>query len=179
MANGESLRRGTMAEVGVALQLYTVRDETERDFAGTLRQVAGIGYGAVEFAGYGGLAAPELKALLDETGLRAASSHVSLDRLEANLDGEIAYCQQIGCSYIVLPWLDPSRRDAAQMRALAPRLNEFGRRCRDQGLTFAYHNHDFEFVQDEGAYLLDRLLESTDPALVGLELVVVGPQRGG
>lgn len=159
-----------MAEVGVALQLYTVRDETANDFTGTLRRVAEIGYGAVEFAGYGDLAAPELKALLDETGLRAASSHVALDRLEADLDSEIAYCRRIDCSYIVLPWLDPSRRDAEQMRALAPRLNEFGRRCRAQGITFAYHNHDFEFVQDEGTYLLDRLLDSTDPALVALEL---------
>lgn len=161
-----------MAEVPVALQLYTVRDETARDFAGTLRQVAQIGYGAVEFAGYGDLSAAEMKALLDETGLRAASTHVALARLEENLDGEIDYCRQIGCANLVLPWLDPSRRDAAQFRALAPRLNEFGRRCHDQGLTFAYHNHDFEFVQDDGVYLLDRLLDATDPALVGLELDV-------
>lgn len=161
-----------MAELQVALQLYTVRDETERDFASTVRRVAQIGYGAVELAGYGGLTADELKALLEETGLRAASSHVALDRLEADLDSEITYCKQIGCSYVVLPWLDMSRRSAEFLHALAPRLNEFGRRCQEQGLAFAYHNHDFEFVQDNGVYLLDHLVESTDPALVSLELDV-------
>jgi len=41
----------------IALELYTVRDETARDFAGTLRRVADMGYKAVEFAGYGGLSA--------------------------------------------------------------------------------------------------------------------------
>jgi sugar phosphate isomerase/epimerase len=134
--------------------------------------VAEIGYGAVEFAGYGGLSAEALVDLLSETGLRAASTHVGVDALEADLDREIAICSALGCSNLVLPWLPPERRDAAALDALAPRLNEFGRRCQARGVAFAYHNHDFEFAQVEGRYLLDRLLDSTDPALVGLELDV-------
>ena len=66
-----------MTTIPVALQLYTVRDETERDFAGTLRRVAEIGYPAVEFAGYGGLDATQMQSLLSETGLSAASTHVA------------------------------------------------------------------------------------------------------
>jgi sugar phosphate isomerase/epimerase len=159
-----------MATTPVALQLYTVRDETARDFAGTVRQVAEIGYPGVEFAGYGGLDAAAMKSLLDETGLQAASSHVGLDRLEADLDGEIEYCLAIGCSYLVLPWLAMDQRSPEQLRALAPRLNEFGRRCHERGLTFGYHNHDFEFASSDGQYLLDMLLDATDPALVALEL---------
>lgn len=158
--------------IPVALQLYTVRDQTAQDFSGTLRRVAEIGYGAVEFAGYGGLSTEALVDLLAETGLRAASTHVGVDSLEADLDREIAICSAIGCTNLVLPWLPPERRDAAAMDALAPRLNEYGRRCRDRGIAFAYHNHDFEFAQIEGRYMLDRLLERTDPALVGLELDV-------
>jgi sugar phosphate isomerase/epimerase len=155
----------------VALQLYTVRDESAKDFAGTIRRVAEIGYPAVELASYGGLSAADLKALLDEVGLKAASTHVGLAALEADLDKEIDYCAAVGCGYLVLPWLAPEMRDPAQLTALAPRLNEYGRRCRERGLVFAYHNHDFEFVAaDDGAYLLDALLDSTDPALVQLEL---------
>jgi sugar phosphate isomerase/epimerase len=158
--------------IPVALQLYTVRDQTARDFAGTQRRVAEIGYRAVEFAGYGDLSTKALAGLLAETGLRAASTHVGIGALEEDLEREIAVCSALGCTNLVLPLLPPERRDAEALAALAPRLNEFGRRCRAQGIAFAYHNHDFEFEQAGGRYLLDLLLDSTDPALVGLELDV-------
>jgi sugar phosphate isomerase/epimerase len=156
----------------VALELYTVRDETARDFAGTIRRVAALGYPAVEFAGYGDLNAGEMRALLDETGLRAAATHVGLAALDADVDREIAYCLAIGCSHLVLPWLPPEQRSPESFAALAPRLDEFGRRCQASGIRFGYHNHDFEFVLQDGVTLLERLLDSTAPDLVGLELDV-------
>ncbi|MGN6812570.1 MAG: sugar phosphate isomerase/epimerase, partial [Thermomicrobiales bacterium] len=59
----------------IALQLYTVRAETARDFAGTLRALGAMGYRAVEFAGFGNLSAGELRAVLDEAGMRAMGAH--------------------------------------------------------------------------------------------------------
>lgn len=163
-----------MAEIPVALQLYTVRDETARDFAGTVRRVAEMGYPAVEFAGYGGLTAEQMVALLSETGLRAASTHVGLDALESDLDQQLDYCSAINCTHLVLPWLVPEYRTAEAFRAMAPKLNEIGRRCADRGISFAYHNHDFEFAAngDEGKTLLDTLRDGTDAALVGFEVDV-------
>lgn len=168
-----------MASIPVALELYTVRDETARDFAGTLRAVGQMGYAGVEFAGYGGLSADDMTALLAETGLRAAASHVSLAAIEQSLDREIDYCLAIGAPYLVLPWLPEQRRGVAEMRALAPRLNEYGRRCQERGLGFGYHHHDFEFARDNGAYLLDLLLDGTDPALVVLECDVYWVAHAG
>jgi sugar phosphate isomerase/epimerase len=159
-----------MGSVPVALQLYTVRDETARDFAGTLERVAALGYPAVEFAGYGGLGAADLKALLDRTGLVAASTHVGRDALDADAAREIAYCLAIGCKHLVLPWLPPDQRDPAGLADLAALINRVGGKCRDAGIKFSYHNHDFEFERVDGAYYLDRLLDSTDPENVGLEL---------
>ena len=153
-----------------ALQLYTVRDETARDFVGTVRKVAALGYQGVEFAGYGSLTAQEMKALLTETGLRAVSTHVALHALEQDLAKEIAYCQDIGCSFLVLPWLAPDLRTNETFHQLAPRLNAFGRQCQDAGIVFAYHNHDFEFVQHNGTTLMDTLLTHTDSSLVKFEL---------
>jgi len=155
----------------VALQLYTVRDETAQDFAGTLRRVAALGYKAVEFAGYGGLSAAQQRDLLTETGLTAASTHVGLDILAHTPDDAIAYCKAIGCRYLVLPGLPNDRRNPEALRALAPRLDDLGRRCQEQGITFGYHNHDWEFAgHANGTALLDLLLDATDPALVTLEL---------
>jgi sugar phosphate isomerase/epimerase len=157
----------------VALQLYTVRDETKRDFAATLRRVAQIGYTGVEFAGYGNLTSQAMLALLAETGLRAVSAHLGLDALQGpQLDASIRYCLDIGCSFIVLPWLASEWRTREGIQALASRLNTIGQRCQEHGLTFAYHNHDFEFTRVEGVYLLDYLLQATDPSLVKLELDV-------
>ena len=157
----------------VALQLYTVRDETGGDFAGTLRRVAQMGYTGVEFAGYGGLTAQEISAILAETGMRAVSTHLGLYALkDSQLDEAIRYCQDIGCAFIVLPWLAKGLHTKEGMKTVAPRLNAIGQRCKEQGITLAYHNHDFEFSRVDGVYLLDSMIQATDPALVKFELDV-------
>lgn len=161
-----------MNPIPIALQLYTVRDLTARDFPGTVRQVAQLGYPAVEFAGYGGLPSAVLRALLDETGLLAASTHVDYATLDARLDDEITYCLDIGCPYLVVPSLPPDSRTTEGVRDLAPRLEAFGRRCQDAGLTFGYHTHDFDFARSDGGYLIDQLLDATAPDAVILELDV-------
>lgn len=161
-----------MTKQPIALQLYTVRDETARDFVGTIRKVAQMGYPAVEFAGYGGLSMQEMTALLQETGLQVSSTHVPLTAVEQDLDKEIAYCRAIGCSYLIVPWLPVERRNGESFRELAARFNSYGSRCSEQGINFGYHNHDFEFAQYEGKYLLDYLIEHTDPQQVMFELDV-------
>ena len=82
------------------------------------------------------------------------------------------YCLDIGCAFIVLPWLANEWRTREGMQALAPRLNAIGQRCQEHGITFAYHNHDFEFTRVDGIYLLDYLLQATDASLVKIELDV-------
>jgi sugar phosphate isomerase/epimerase len=157
----------------IALQLYTVRDETAQDFAGTLRRVAALGYDAVEFAGYGGLSAQQMQTLLVETGLQALSSHVSLQRLEQAFELELAYAQIIGCPSIVVPWLAPEQRTGEALTSLAQTLNNIGRRLREQGITLGYHNHNFEFEPvsaHDQTFILDYLLANTAPANVVLEL---------
>ena len=162
-----------MNDLRVALELYTVRDETEHDFAGTLQRVAQIGYSGVEFAGYGNLTSPEMSALLAETRLKAVSTHLGLGALESpQLSASIRYCKDIGCSFIVLPSLPKEWRTQEGIRVLAPRLDAIGQQCQEHGITFAYHNHDFEFTRVDGIYLLDYLLQSTDPSLLKIELDV-------
>lgn len=166
-----------MAQIPVALQLYTVRDQTADDFSGTLRSVGRLRYEGVEFAGYGGLSADEMKALLAETGLQAAGTHVSLETLEEDLDAQIDYCLAIGCPYLVVPWLAPQLRQ--DVPSVAARLNDIGRRCKDRAITFGYHNHDWEFVRSDGATFMNRLLDATDPELVALELDIGWASYGG
>ncbi len=155
----------------VALQLYTVRDETALDFKQTIRRVAEIGYAGVEFAGYGGLTAQELADLLHETGLKAVGSHVGLVALDSDLEQQIEYSLAIGCSFLILPWIDKQLLlNAESFKQVTTKLNAFGQHCKEHNLTFGYHNHNFEFEKVGNETLLERLAAATDPALVKLEL---------
>src|SRR6476646_2284911 len=106
-----------MATVPVALQLYTVREEAARDFAGTLEQVAAIGYTAVELAGYGPLTPEEYKKKLDSLGIAVAGSHVALLRQKHDPPALVSECQTLHCPYIVCPALPPERRTEEGFRA--------------------------------------------------------------
>lgn len=161
----------------VAVQLYTVRERAAADFVATLGEVAGIGYRAVELAGTHGLAATEVRAVMDRLGLRAMGAHLPFERFAADAAATVAEAVALGCEVAVVPSVPAARRggDAAAVRELAATLNGFGERCRVAGLAFAYHNHDFELAplaDDAGRTMLDVLIAETDPALVGFEVDV-------
>jgi len=169
-----------MASVPVALQLYTVREETARDFVGTLEQVAGIGYVGVELAGYGPLSPEELRAKLAALGMVVAGSHIALARLENELPAVIAECRILGCPTVVCPILPQERRTEVGFRDLAVALNRIGALVQAEGLAFCYHNHAFEFETTiDGLTTYDWLAVHTDPALVHLELDAFWAQKAG
>lgn len=154
--------------IPVAVQLYTLREEASRDFAGTLERVAEIGYKGVEFAGYGNLTASKLKDTLEKLGLKAAGSHVGLDQLKDRLDEVIDYNLEIGNKYIVCPWNQyGSHNDYIETARL---FNKIGEKCKEKGLQFCYHNHSHEFASYNGEHGLDILYRETDPELVMAEI---------
>ena len=155
----------------IALQLYTLRGQTAQDMAGTLRQVAAMGYPAVELAGYGGLSVAELGAVLTECDLRAMGAHVQFSQFETSAADALSELRALGCEYAIVPSLPAEyREDADKARRAAEQFNRWGALCRDAGLRFAYHNHAFEFAPLGDTTLYDILVGGTDPALVDLEV---------
>jgi sugar phosphate isomerase/epimerase len=153
-----------MANLPIALQLYTVRDQTAKDYAGTVRQVAKMGYHGVEFANPKPPHA-ELKALMKETGLKVAGGHEGLPGLEDNLDTLITEYQDLGCSFITLPSIPGEWREAKDFGPLFAKVDAIGKRCRERGVTLCYHNHEFEFKLKVGdKTFFDALYASTDPS---------------
>lgn len=159
-----------MTAPGIAIQMYTVRSLTASDMAGTLASLARIGYRAVEFAGYGNASPPEVAAALQTNGIAAIAAHVSIDRLESDMESVFDEMETIGCPHIVVPWLKPERRAPELAGALAQSLNATAKRCHDRGFAFSYHNHDFEFAPLGPGTYFDFLAANTDPALVTFEL---------
>jgi len=155
----------------VGLQLYTVRSVLENDFPGTMETVAEIGYDEVEFAGYYDRSPEEIGAMLDDLGLSAPAAHVPLQHIREAPDALIQTAQAVGHDYLVCPYLREADRGSLDAyRQRASEFSEFGRRCTDAGLQFAYHNHDFEFQAMDGTLPYDVLLEETDPSHVQMEL---------
>lgn len=155
----------------IALQLYTLRAMVEEDFAGTLKQVAEIGYKAVELYTYGGMQSHEVRALLDELGLEAVAAHTALVRLENELESVINEAKTIGFRYIVCPSVPPDRRRGqADYMRFARVLEDVGAKCAAAGLQLVYHNHDFEFARFDGVFALDHLFAETNAKHVQTEL---------
>src|SRR5262249_35566756 len=100
-----------MPRPGVAVQMFSLRDEARADFVGTLRGVVAGGHTAVEAAfGYGGLSASQLRRALDDLGVRVIASHVGVDRLLSSLDEEIDFNLAIGNRDLLLAELPPEDR---------------------------------------------------------------------
>lgn len=175
---GEADRRRALGPLGA--QLYTVRAELERDFDGTLRQVRGIGYEEVEFAGYFGRSPRQVRDALARHGLAAPAAHTGLEEMESDWSRTLAAASEIGHGFLVLPWIDAARRRTLDdWRRLAALLSGAGEAARAAGIRVAYHNHDYEFAAIDGTVPIDLLLAETEPDLVAFELDVYWMAKAG
>ena len=166
---GSSSARRRLSKIGV--QLYTVRRELEKDFAGTLEKVATLGFLEVEFAGYFKHTPQEIKTILARYQLSAPSAHITTAALRGNLHEAIDAAQAIGHQYLVCGYLPAEeRRSLDDYKKLVDLLNDAGERTREVGIQFGYHNHDFEFMALEGKLPYDLILAGTDPQLVKMEM---------
>ncbi|WP_430790698.1 sugar phosphate isomerase/epimerase family protein [Virgibacillus flavescens] len=156
----------------VGLQLYSVREAAAQNFLGTVRNVADIGYDAVQFAGFFETPASQVKQVLDEKQLRVAGSHTAIDVLHGDkLKETIAYNQEIDNKLIICPYLPENKRDSEDSyKRTAEELNRIGQVCQEHGMTFGYHNHDFEFDALNETTGFDLIFENTDPEFVKIEL---------
>jgi len=166
----------------IGLQLYTVRNAMAKDVPGTLAKVAQIGYTSVE-ASYGdgkyyGLNPQAFAALLKQNGLIMPSSHYLLGEASKgkgtilnDWDKAVEDAASVGQKYMVCAWLAPSERgNLDHYKKLAEDFNKAGETCKKAGIQFCYHNHDFEFIQEDGKYPYEALLENTDKNLVKMEI---------
>ncbi len=157
--------------VKIAYQLYSARDEAAQDLGKVLRELASLGYDGVEFAGFYGKSAQEVRSLLDEYKLEAVSSHVPFQQIEEDMFGVIAYHLTVGCKWIAVPYLlDAERPGQPGFARVIAVIHRFARLCREAGITLLYHNHDFEFEKVSGAYALDFLYEAVPENLLKTEI---------
>lgn len=148
----------------VAVQLYSVRDEMEKDFYGTIQKMKDLGYDGVEFAGLFGEDPEKIKAFCDEIGLVPISAHVPYYDMLADPEKVLSDYAKIGCEYVAVPYLTEECRPGTDgFAATVEGVRKIGEAAKKLGIQLLYHNHDFEFVKIGEEYALD-VLYSTIPA---------------
>jgi sugar phosphate isomerase/epimerase len=148
---------------GVALQLYTLRAECERDLEETLRTVGGLGYEGVELWQLHGHDAARVRAWLDDAGLVAVGRHANVETLEDGLDALADEVRVLGTDRVALGWIEPSRSAVDTVAGLAEK-------ARGAGLRMGFHNHAPELQPLEGGETFLDLLRALPPELLWLEL---------
>jgi sugar phosphate isomerase/epimerase len=162
------------------VQLYTVRAEMAKDVPGTLKRIAEIGFGEVEFAGYFDRKPDEIKRIVADLGMTAPSSHVTALTARDDPMPLIEAAKIAGHEFLVVAWTPPETRQTIDdWKAWADVCNRFAGQCKTAGIRFAYHNHNFEFEPIGGVVPYDVMLSRTDPALVQFELDMYWAKKGG
>jgi sugar phosphate isomerase/epimerase len=169
----------------MGLQLFTINSIIGRDVPGTMKRVAAIGYQDCETYGfdpeqrtYYGMPTATFKQVLTDNQLTTTSGHYDFakyfaqpaDEMKRFVDRCIEGASALGQKYITWPWLDPSSRSIEKFKQLTGNLNAIGEQVNKAGLGFAYHNHDFEFIDHDGQIGYDIILNETDPKLVKLQI---------
>lgn len=131
-------------KIRTGVQLYSVRELCSKDFVGTLKAIKEMGYEGVEFAGYYGKSAKELKQILDDTGLVSCGTHTGVDSIKpAGIAQTIAFNQEIGNKYLMVPGMNA--KDAQGWVDLAKLFSAAAVTAKAAGMYVGYHNHQHEF----------------------------------
>ena len=153
------------------IQLYSVKEDMATDPVATMRALASYGY--KQFEGFDGgkgilwgMQPAEFKALMTEIGVEMVASHANVFE---NLEAQAAQAAEVGIKYLICPWIGP-QKSLEDYRKTAAEFNQIGEKLKSYGIKFAYHNHDYTFVTQEGALPQDILMDNTDPALVDFEM---------
>jgi sugar phosphate isomerase/epimerase len=155
-------------KIGLALQLYTVRNDCKKDLPGTIAAVGKIGYEGVEFAGYYDRTAAELRKMLDGANLKCCGTHIALETLEGDqFLKTVEFNKTIGNRNLIVPYLPEKYHTTKQAWIeTAKKFNDLADQAKEHGKRVGYHNHMFEFQKVDGEYLWDSFFGVTKKEVI-------------
>lgn len=176
LATGTALGQQVLADTfkkshPFGIQLYTLRDIIGKDTKDVLKSLAGFGYKQIEgYEGpkglFWGMTNKELKSYLDSLGMSMISSHCNWTQ---DFERKAAQAGEIGMKYLICPYLGP-QKSIDDFKKAADNFNKAGEICKKNGLRFAYHNHGYSFMNQDGQFPQDVMMAGTDPSLVDFEM---------
>ncbi len=155
-----------------------------KDFPGTLKMMAGLGYQSVEMcsppgyesSGFGPLmkySAKEMKQIINDAGLVCESCHYQFDELRNHLDERIAFAHACGQKQMILSSFGlPEKASLNDWLKAADELNAIGEKSKKAGMPMGYHNHHMEFAKIDGTLIYDALMKQFNPEYVKMQFQV-------
>jgi sugar phosphate isomerase/epimerase len=152
----------------LGVQLYTVRQEAERDLPAVLEAIRKIGYTEVEtYWDIYGHPATELRRMINDHGLNVPSGHFNYDGLESKID----YAKSLGVEYVVCPMMPESMWFTLDgYKQAADHFNTWGEKIHQAGMQFGFHNHNYEFRRFGDTTGFETMMKRCDPKLVCIEM---------
>lgn len=167
---------------GIALQLYTMRDEAKKDLTGTLKRVADMGWRHVQWSGMPTLPADKIRAALDAAGLTCVACHTGMEAFEKKFDEEVAFWKTVGCKDVAPGgMMKDCTKDLAAWISGCKRLDAIGARLRGVGMRLSFHNHQMEFEKFPGdnRTKYDILMAETKPENLAGEIDIAWAYAAG
>jgi sugar phosphate isomerase/epimerase len=173
---------------GVGIQLYTLRDAMAADVVGTLKKVSDLGYKNLELANYSdgkfyGFTPKEIKKMANDMGMDIISSHTQVEAAGITLDNAKKMADdhaELGVKYCVQPWVNEVDRNIESYKKMVGDWNEVGKKMKEVGIQFAYHNHNFEFKNINGLVpYYDIYMAEMDPNFVTMEIDLFWANKAG
>jgi len=183
-----SAAAGGKKGTGVGLQLYSIRDAMAKDVPGSLQKVSDLGYKFLEMAGYSdgkfyGYAPEEFKKMANDLGMEVLSSHTMVEAEGITIDNAKIMADahaELGVKYCVQPWVNEPDRNIESYKKMIGDWNEVGKIMKDVGIQFAYHNHNFEFLNMDGVVpYYDLFLPEMDADLITMEIDLYWVTKAG
>jgi len=168
----------------LGFQVWTVKDRLIKDFPGTLKMIAAMGYKSVEMcsppgyesSGFGPLMnikGKEMKKIINDAGLKFESTHYQMKELRTNLDERIEFAVESGQKQMILSSFGlPAKSSLSDWMKAADELNNIGIKTKKGGIQTGFHNHHMEFEKIDDKLIYDELLKQFDPDYVKMQFQV-------
>jgi sugar phosphate isomerase/epimerase len=148
-------------KIPVGLQLYSLREQCKTDLPGMLAAVSKIGYRGVEFAGYHGHSAKDLRKLLDDNGLIACGTHTPYESVQGDkLKETVEFNRIIGNKFLIVPWMNETKSKQEWLDR-AKLFNDIADQVKPNGMWVGYHAHQHDFQQIDGVSAWDLFFGHT------------------
>jgi sugar phosphate isomerase/epimerase len=169
-----------MAQPVIGLQLYSFRNEFKKDVPGTLQKISEMGIRQIEGGGSYGLPMEEYKQLLAKNKLTMASIGADYKQLETNVQAVVTEAKSFGARYVMCAWVPhgESFTIADADKAIAV-FNAAGKVLKENGISFCYHAHGYEFVPYKEGTLFDYMASKMNPAYANFEMDVFWVKHPG
>lgn len=172
--NSFSQGYGSLLKETPGVVSYTYRTQLAKDMPGTLDEIKGHGITNMEFSNLFKQTSSYIREQLDARGMKCTSYGTGYKNLEEDIETVISDAKTLGAKYVRIAWIPhigPMTIELAQQAVTD--FNKFGKKLKENGLTFCYHNHGYEFAPYQNGTYFDYIVQNTNPKWVSFEMDIL------